>query len=129
MTADGTDCPTILVVDDFDDTRVMLRRALEMRNYRVLEAANGAQAVEIARRACPDLILMDLNMPEVDGLMAAQRIRECRDACRDARIIALTAFHTFGMKEAALAAGCDGYILKPIDLDELDKVMQQFLSA
>ena len=117
---------TVLVVDDNDDTRNVLRRMLEVRGYAIAEAANGAAAVDRAQRLCPDLILLDLNMPSMDGLEAAKLIRaEC--AGRDVRIVALTAFDTYGMEEAAKEAGCDGYFLKPISPELLDKLLRQFL--
>jgi len=127
MVLKGTSALTILIADDFADTRSMLRRMLETRNYSVLEAADGQEAIEVARRACPNLILMDLNMPLLDGLAAAHRIRACQERCRSVPILAITAFDTYGMKEAALEAGCDDYITKPIDSDELDKVLQRLL--
>jgi two-component system, cell cycle response regulator DivK len=111
---------TIMVVEDFDDTRAMLRRALQMNGYRVVEASNGLEAVDLVRRGCPDLILMDLNMPVMDGLEATERIRECLETRKDVVILAITAHDTYGMREAALEAGCDGYIKKPIDFDRLD---------
>ena len=127
MTLKGTTPLTVLVADDFADTRAVLRRMLEMQNCRVVEAADGREAVEMARQACPNLILMDLNMPEVDGLAAAAQIRECKARCRDVPILAITAFDTYGMKEAALEAGCDDYLTKPIDSDELDRILQRLL--
>jgi CheY-like chemotaxis protein len=127
MARNGTTCLTVLVVDDFADARLTLKRMLEVKDYRVLEARNGREAVEAARQACPDLILMDLNMPEMDGLAATEQIRECKDACRGVPIVAITAYDTYGMKEAALEAGCDDYIMRPIDFDQLDKVLHKFL--
>jgi two-component system, cell cycle response regulator DivK len=127
MTRNGTTCLTVLVVDDFADARLTLRRMLELRDYRVVEAVNGRAAVEAAKRVCPDLILMDLNMPEMDGLAATEQIRACKDACKGVPIIALTAYDTYGMKEAALAAGCDDYVTRPIDFEQLDKVLQRYL--
>lgn len=118
---------TILIADDFADTRAVLRRMLETHDYRVVEAADGREAVEVAERACPSLILMDLNMPLVDGLAAAAQIRECQGRCRNVPILAMTAFDTYGMKEAALEAGCDDYITKPIDADDLDRVLRRIL--
>ena len=123
-------CParlTVLVVDDFEDSRIMLKRMLEMSNYCVLDAADGREAVEMVRQSCPDLLLMDVHMPKLDGLAATRQIRECQDRCRDVTILALTAYDTCDMKEAALEAGCNGYITKPIDFDELDKVLRQYL--
>ena len=118
---------TVLVADDFEDTRVVLRRMLETHNCRVVEAADGLEAVEMARRACPSLILMDLNMPLLDGLAAARQIRGCQEVGRGVQILAITAFDTYGMKEAALEAGCDDYLTKPIEADELDSILRRLL--
>jgi two-component system cell cycle response regulator DivK len=120
---------TVLVVDDSADTRAVLRRTLGWRGYRVLEAADGRQAVEAAVRERPDLILMDLNMPVMDGLAATEQIRELREKCGDVPIVAVTAFDTYGMKEAALEAGCDAYLLKPLALDELEAVVERLLAG
>lgn len=119
--------PTVLVVDDSADTRVVLRHLLEARDYRVAEAENGAEAVEVARRECPDLILMDLNMPMMDGLEATRRIRECKELCRSAPILAFTSFDTYGMEEAAREAGASGYLRKPFDTEEAERVLRSFL--
>jgi CheY-like chemotaxis protein len=120
---------TVLVVDDSTDTRAVLRRTLARRGYRVVEAADGREAVEAALRECPDLILMDLNMPVMDGLAATERIRELKERCGDVAIVAVTAFDTYGMKEAAIEAGCDAYLLKPLALDELEEVVARLLAG
>jgi CheY-like chemotaxis protein len=124
----GTSPLTVLIADDFADTRSMLRQMLETQNYCVLEAADGQEAVEVAQRACPNLILMDLNMPLLDGLEAVQQIRECQELCRNVPILAITAFDTYGMKEAAIEAGCDDYLTKPIDADELNIVLLRYMA-
>jgi CheY-like chemotaxis protein len=120
---------TILVADDSADTRAVLRRTLASYGYRVVEAADGGEAVELALSACPDLVLMDLNMPVMDGLAATERIRELKAKCGNVPIVAVTAFDTYGMKEAALEAGCDAYLLKPLALDELESVVAGLLSV
>ena len=127
MAPDVEAYPTVLVVDDSEDTRLVLRLALGAKGYHVLEARDGHEAVEVARRKCPDLILMDLNMPMMDGLKATKRIRECKELCQSAPILAITAFDTYGIEEAALEAVCDGYIRKPLDGDEVDRVLRSFL--
>ena len=114
---------TVLVVEDSTDIRTAIRFFLLSSGYRVLEAVNGQEAVELVEQRCPDLILMDLNMPHMDGLEAARRIRQCRDMCGRVPIIAITAYDTYGMREAAIEAGCNDYVLKPIDLTELEKVI------
>src|SRR3569832_1926268 len=93
----------------------------------VVEAANGREAIEMMERLCPDLILMDLNMPEVDGLTAAETIRKYDDRCAGVPIIAITAYDTFGIEEAAREAGCDAYIRKPLDMPHLEKTVSGFL--
>jgi len=127
MSLKGTSPLTVLIVDDFEDTRAVLRQMLETHDYCVVEAADGQEAVEVARRECPNFILMDLHMPLVDGLTATTQIRECKGRCRNVPILAITAFDTYGMKEAALEAGCDDYITKPIVFDELDRVLRRLL--
>ena len=120
---------TVLLAEDSADTRVVLSRALASFGYLVIEAADGEAAVEAARRLCPDLVLMDLNMPVMDGLAATERIRRLRDECGDIPVVAFTAFDTYGMREAALEAGCDAYLLKPLDLDELESVIARIITA
>jgi two-component system cell cycle response regulator DivK len=119
--------PTVLVVDDIDDTRFVLRRMLEMRECRVLEAADGVGAVEAARRECPDLILMDLNLPGLDGLEATRLIRGSGEACAGVRVVAVTAHNALEMAAAARESGCDDYIVKPIDFDVLRRVLRRHL--
>ena len=119
--------PLVLVVDDFEDGRFMLRRLLEAKGLRVAEAADGEEAVASVRRECPDLILMDLNMPRMDGLTAARKIRECREFCSGVPMVAVTAYHTYGMKEAAEEAGCDAYVAKPIDEAHFERTLRRML--
>jgi CheY-like chemotaxis protein len=118
---------TVLVAEDSADTRAVLRRVLASYGYRIVEAADGREAVEAAVRECPDLVVMDLNMPVMDGLAATERIRELKDRCGNVPIVAVTAFDTYGMRDAALEAGCDAYLLKPLALDELESVVAGLL--
>src|SRR5438105_15758832 len=110
---------TILLVEDFADSRFMMRRLLELDGYRVVEATTGREAVECARRECPDLILMDLSLPEMDGLTATRLIRELESLC-DVPIIAVSAHDEATFHTRARAAGCDEYVTKPVDFDRLD---------
>jgi two-component system cell cycle response regulator DivK len=121
--------PTILIVEDSRDTRTVIRLELERWGYKVIEAENGREAIEITEQLCPDLILMDLNMPEVDGLTAAQAIRKYNERCAGIPILAITAYDTFGIEEAAREAGCDAYITKPLDMPHLEKIVSGFLYA
>ena len=127
MSKSERDVPTILVAEDNDDTRVVIRLELERWGYRVVEARNGREAIEIVEERCPDLILMDLNMPEVDGLTSAQAIRKYNERCAGVPILAITAYDTFGIEEAAREAGCDAYIKKPLDMPQLEKTVSGFL--
>lgn len=129
MNERATALVTILLVEDSDDSRQVLKLSLEADGYRVMEAHNGREAVEAARERCPDLILMDLNMPEMDGLSATRFIRECREPCQDVPIVAITAFDVYGIRDAALEAGCNDYIVKPIDFDALDETVRRHTSA
>jgi len=110
--------PTILVVEDHDDTREMLHTLLEMWGCRVVEACNGLEAVEAASREKPQLILMDSRLPFLDGLEATRRIRE--NGLRDqVKIVALNGSGSPLYHADALAAGCDDSIEKPFDFDWL----------
>ena len=111
--------PNVLIVEDHDDTREMLRIMLEMRNCRVMEASNGQEAVQMAGHEHPDLILMDVSLPLLDGLEATRLIRE--DALlAEMPIIALNGWGTLSYHVAALAAGCDDCLEKPIDFELLE---------
>ncbi len=106
--------PTVLVVDDNADTRVVVRWMLERWGYRVLEASNGREAVEAVVESRPDLVLMDLSMPEVDGYEAIRNIRG-REEFASLPVIAVTAFDRADARDGAADAGCDYYLSKPID--------------
>jgi two-component system cell cycle response regulator DivK len=116
-----------MVVEDSDDTRNILMEFLVLKGCRVIEADNGKEAVTLIRRKCPDLILMDLRMPLMDGLTATTQIRRYRDTCSKVPIIAITAHDGEGTKESALEAGCDEYLTKPIDFPLLEKMMHDIL--
>ena len=126
MTEQSGAARTILVVEDFEDNRFMMRRLLEMSGYRVVEAVNGEQAVEAAERERPDLILMDLSLPKLDGLAATRRIREQNGAAR-VPIVAVSAHDTTDFHADALAAGCNEYVTKPIDFDQLVSLLDRLL--
>jgi two-component system cell cycle response regulator DivK len=117
---------TVLVVEDFDETRLMIKMSLNMRGYRVVEAVNGQEAVEMARREHPNLILMDLSLPVLDGFAATRRIREDA-ALRDVPIVAVTAHATAEYRNKAQAAGCDEYVTKPINFDQLGTLLKRLL--
>lgn len=117
---------TVLVVEDFEDNRFMMRRLLEMSGYRVVEAVNGQEAVEAASREHPDLILMDLSLPKLDGLAATRRIRQ-QDGLGQTPIIAVSAHDTADFHADALAAGCNEYVTKPIDFDQLVTLLDRLI--
>ncbi len=117
---------SVLLVEDTEDNRVMMRRLLEMSGYRVAEAINGAEAVKNAERVRPQIILMDLSLPIVDGLAATRRIRALPQF-ENVPIIAVSAHDTADFHADALAAGCNAYITKPIDFGELEEVIQRLL--
>ena len=122
----GSTPPTVMVVEDFEDNRFMMRRLLEMSGYRVLEAVNGEQAVEAATQERPDLILMDLSLPKLDGLAATRRIRQ-QDGLSGIPIVAVSAHDTTDFHADALAAGCNEYVTKPIDFDQLEALLKKLL--
>lgn len=117
-----------LVVEDFEDSRFMMRRLLELAGHNVVEATDGEQAVKVAAREHPDLILMDLSLPKLDGLSATRQIRQ-RRGLRNVPIVAVSAHDGPESREAALAAGCDEYVTKPIDFDQLKSLISRFLPS
>ena len=118
--------PTILLVEDNEMNRDMLSRRLERAGYSVIIAVDGARGIAAARDAMPDLVLMDMSLPEIDGWEATRMLRA--DAGGNAlRIIALTAHAMDGDRQRALDAGCNDYDTKPVDLERLLGKMQALL--
>ena len=116
----------VLVVEDFEDTRSLMRLELETRGFRVIEATNGEEGVELATRERPDIIIMDIGLPLMDGIEATRRIRG-DNSMRDVLIVALTAHHETEYRAQALAAGCDAYLTKPVDFDWLIDLLGRLL--
>lgn len=116
--------PMVLLVEDSEDNRFMMKQLLEMSGYQVLEAANGEQAVAAAEKAPPDLILMDLSLPTVDGLAATRRIRRL-PALKDVPIVVVSAHDTADFHAQAFASGCNEYVTKPIDIEQLEVLLKR----
>ncbi|MBC7930861.1 MAG: response regulator [Rubrivivax sp.] len=117
---------TILVVEDYEDASLAMRLALEEYGYKILEAADGEQAVEIAAREKPDIILMDLQLPVLDGLAATERIR-ANPEMRETIIVAVTAHNEADFRARARAAGCNAFFSKPIDIERLNVLLADLL--
>jgi CheY-like chemotaxis protein len=115
---------TVLIVDDFDDTRLLLRTWLERRGFRVVEAENGLQAVDQTNTELPDLIIMDMQMPELDGLSATRRIRKSHDSVP---ILAVSAYGADQYREQALAAGCNEYVSTPFEPATLEGLIRSLV--
>ncbi len=116
----------VLVVEDNETNMYLIRFILEKSGYEVIEAREGTAGVELAIKEKPDLIIMDLQLPDIDGLEATKRIR-ASEADGDIPIIALTSFAMAGDRERDLAAGCTGYIEKPINPDTFIAEIEKFL--
>ncbi len=117
---------TILYVEDNQDNRILIRRVLEAEGFSFVDAKNAAQALERLQANSIDLILMDINMPDVDGYTLTSQIRSM-PRYANVPIIAVTANVMRGDRERSLEAGCDGYIQKPIDIDTLSYQIERFL--
>lgn len=117
---------TVLIVEDYPDTRLMMKYLLQRFGYEVIEAADGQEAVDKVKQANPDLILMDISMPVMDGLTATQIIRKT-DGFATVPIIAVTAYGKSYYRQA-IEAGCDDLINKPLDFDNLEPILEQYLS-
>ncbi len=116
----------ILLVEDNEMNRDMLSRRLERRGYTIVMAEDGQQGVDMARTDSPDIILLDMSLPVIDGWEAARRIKAQRES-KDIPVIALTAHAMAGDKEKALQAGCDDYDTKPVELPRLLGKIQALL--
>lgn len=117
----------VLLVEDFEDSRIGLRKLLEIEGYEVIEAADGAQAIEAALTSRPDIILMDLSLPVVDGFIATQKIKE-NATMKDVPIIALSAHDLNDIEGIMTSAGCVGFVTKPVELSVLLAQMARYLS-
>ena len=117
----------ILVVDDSADNVAMLSLHLQQEGYRVVTATNGEEAISVACATQPNLILMDISMPRLDGLGATRRIREHVEL-RDVPVVAITAFGTEGFQRAAYDVGVSGYLTKPIDFPRMHQLVRRLLA-
>lgn len=115
----------VLIVEDYPDIRTMMRYLVQGYGYEVVEAENGEEAVERVKQKSPDLILMDLSLPVMDGLTATQIIRKT-EGFEKTPIIAVTAYGNSYYRRA-IEAGCDDLINKPLDFDKLEPVLEQYL--
>jgi CheY-like chemotaxis protein len=120
--------PTILLVEDFDDTRLMMKMWLEKRGYRVIEAETGEEAITMAQREAPDLIIMDVMMPGMNGLDATQQIRQYQ-ALRRTPIVAVSAYGADEYRRLAIQAGCNEYVSTPFEPTELAELITSLLAG
>ncbi|TEU16891.1 MAG: response regulator [Anaerolineales bacterium] len=116
----------VLYIEDNVENRTLVKRVLEVEGYVVLEADGGIDGLRIVREEAPDLVLIDINLPEIDGYEITTRLRQM-EGLNDIPIVALTANVLKGDRERSLDAGCDGYIQKPIDVDLLPAQIAAFL--
>jgi len=116
--------PTVLVAEDSTDTRIMLKRAFELKGYRVFEAEDGRQALDLARTYRPSLMVIDLNMPVLDGLETIRSFRALERNGDHTPIVTITAYDVYGMEEAAMENGSNAYLTKPLDLEELYRTVK-----
>ena len=117
----------ILHVEDNFENRILVRRLLLSEGYRILEAENAGKALELLKTNRPDLILMDINMPDMDGYTLTNEIKMLPNT-RGIPVVAITANVMKGDREKTLSAGCDGYIEKPIDVDNFLTQVAHFLA-
>ena len=117
---------TVLVVDDYEEIRVITRQALESFGYRVLEASDGEEAVQVAQAEPPDLILMDLSMPAMDGFAAIHQLRKLL-GLRDVPVIAVSAHSSPEIRRDALTLGCRDFITKPVHIERLKSAVERHL--
>ena len=126
MKRDSKQVATILVVEDYDDVRRMLKMLLESEQFRVLEAANGPEALKAVKVGHPDVIVTDLGLPGFDGFEIIRRIRKI-DGFQNTPIIVLTAHNQQTAYETAFRAGTNYFMAKPVDFDQLESLLQHIL--
>jgi len=120
----------ILYIEDNPDSMRLIQRVLEPRGYKVYGAVNGFEGISMAEEIKPDLILVDINLPDIDGYEVTRRIRTSQDSeLHSVTIIALTANVLKGDAEKAIAAGCDAYLPKPVNIHELSARVGMYLSG
>jgi len=120
--------PKILLVEDNESSRDMLARRLARRGYQVISAMDGKRGIAMAREQSPDLIVMDMSLPEIDGWEATRRLK-ADPATRGIPIVALTAHAMASDRQKAMDAGCDDYHTKPLDFETLVRSLESFLEA
>jgi len=119
---------SILYIEDNPENRLLVKRVLEVEGYRVVEAGDGLSGLKLAEKMTPDLILMDINLPGMDGYELTHRLKQMPHLI-SVPVIAMTANVMKGDREKTLAAGCDGYLQKPIDVDQLPVQIERFIQA
>lgn len=127
MASESLKACTVLVVEDYDAIREVIQLLLIERGLRVCEARDGAEAIEMAQRELPDLILMDLGLPLLDGVTAIRRIRET-EVLKRVHIIAISAYDSLEQRNTARDAGCDRFIAKRVDFESLADDVSRVLS-
>ena len=126
MTKSKTDKPRVLLVDDYPDAREMYAEYLDFSGFEVLEAANGMEALQRAAEGQPDIILMDLSLPVMDGWEATRRLKADKRT-QDIPVVALTGHALAGISEGAKKAGCDAFVTKPCLPEDLVKEIRKVL--
>jgi CheY-like chemotaxis protein len=118
----------VLIVEDYQDTREMIKFMLQTQGYSVVEAENGLDAIEIARRERPDAVLMDMSLPTLDGDQVTRRLRSYPEL-RNVPIIACTAYNQWEWRMKALLAGCTEFLTKPVDFDRLNALLARYAAS
>ena len=118
----------ILLVEDTIDSRVMMRVMLERHGFIVMEAVDGLEALELAKRESPDAILLDMSLPRLDGYQLARLVRRL-PGCEKMPIIACTAYNRWEWRAKSISAGCTAFVAKPVDFDQLNRMLQRLLHA
>ncbi len=126
--AGGSPPHTVLVAEDDPDVRLMMRTLLEARGYRVVESPDGPETLRAAEVERPDIILMDLQLPRLNGFAVARFVRQT-DSLRHVPIVVISGHDPAKHLKLALAAGCNGYLLKPIDFGRLRALLEELLRA